>query len=70
MPQLAITVVWISNVVGKEIRKTSKQIFYKYQIDQAIFHADFIQVEVLNERGIIGVDKLHQHNAQINFNNR
>jgi len=29
-----------------------------------------MQMEGLNERGIIGVDILTQNNAQINFNNR
>lgn len=70
VPQLAIKGVRISNAVGKEFCKTSKKIFCKCQIDQAIFHADFIQVERLNEHGIIGADILYQHHAQINFKNR
>jgi len=67
IPQLPITGVQISNAVGKQICKISKQIFCKCQFNRAVIHANFIQVEGLNEWGIIGADILNRHNAQINF---
>lgn len=69
IPQLPINGVRISNAVGKQICKISKQIFCKFQFNKAVIHANFIQVEGLNEKGIIGADILNQHNAQINFRN-
>jgi len=69
IPQLPINGVRISNAVGKQICKISKQIFCKCQLNDAVFHANFIQVDGLNEKGIIGADILNQHNAQINFCN-
>lgn len=69
IPQLPINGVRISNAVGKQICKILKQIFCRCQFSDAIFHANFIQVEGLNEKGIIGADILNQHNAQINFQN-
>lgn len=69
IPQLPITIVRISNAVGKQIRKISKQIFCQCQFEGTTIHANFIQVEGLNERGIIGADILNQHDAQINFSN-
>lgn len=67
IPQLPINGIRISNAIGKQICKISKQIFCKCQLSQAVIHANFIQVEGLNEKGIIGADILNQHNAQINF---
>lgn len=69
IPQLPINGIRISNAIGKQICKISKQIFCKCQLSQAVIHANFIQVEGLNEKGIIGADILNQHNAQINFSN-
>lgn len=69
IPQLPINGIRISNAVGKQICKISKQIFCKCQLNDAVFHANFIQVDGLNEKGIIGADILNQHNAQINFRN-
>lgn len=70
IPVLPINSVQISNAIGKKICKVSKQLFCSCQIgDQQVF-INFIQVENLNERVIIGADVLNQHNAYINFNNR
>lgn len=69
IPQLPINGVRISNAIGKPVCKISKQIFGKCQFNTAVIHATFIQVEGLNEKGIIGADILNRHNAQINFNN-
>lgn len=69
IPQLPTTGVRISNAVGKPICKISKQIFCQCQLNGGTIHANFIQVEGLNERGIIGADILNQHNTQINFSN-
>ncbi|KAF0716362.1 AP2/ERF domain-containing protein PFD0985w-like [Aphis craccivora] len=59
------------SVLTKEIQicKISKQIFCQCQFEGTTIHANFIQVEGLNERGIIGADILNQHDAQINFSN-
>lgn len=70
VPVLPVTGVQISNAVGKKICKVSKQIFCACQIDPATIYANFVQVENLNEKGIIGADVLQQYSAQVNFNNR
>lgn len=70
IPTLPITGVQISNAIGKKICKVSRQIFCRYRIGTANIYANFIQVENLNERGIIGAEVLNQYNAQINFNNQ
>jgi len=67
LPQLPVTGVKISNAVGKQICKTSKQIFCQCQLGEASIVANFIQVEGLNERGIIGSDILNKYNMQIDY---
>lgn len=69
-PVLPVNSVQISNAVGKKICKVSKQIFCACQIGTANIFVNFIQIENLNEQGIIGADVLNQYNAQINFNNK
>jgi len=62
--------VQISNAIGKKICKIAKQIFCKCKIGQVIVYNNFIQVENLNEKGIIGADILNEYNAQINFHDK
>lgn len=69
MPQLPITGVKISNAVGKQICKILKQAFCQCQLGEATIISNFIQVEGLNEQGIIGSDILNKYNAQIDFDN-
>ncbi|XP_029348150.1 AP2/ERF domain-containing protein PFD0985w-like [Acyrthosiphon pisum] len=69
IPQLPVTGVKISNAVGKQICKTSKQVFCQFQVGEATIVSNFIQVEGLNERGIIGSDILNKYNMQIDFDN-
>jgi len=69
IPQLPVTGVKISNAVGKQICKTSKQVFCQFQLGEATIVTNFIQVEGLNERGIIGPDILNKYNTQIDFDN-
>jgi len=69
-PVLPVNSVQISNSVGKKICKVSKQIFCACRIGTANIFVNFIQIENLNEQGIIGADVLNQYNAQINFNNK
>jgi len=69
IPQLPVTGVKISNAVGKQICKTSKQVFCQCQLGEATIVTNFIQVEGLNERGIIGSDILNKYNIQIDFEN-
>jgi len=68
IPQLPITGVQISNAVGKKICKVSKQIFCECKIGDVYLQTNFIQVENLNEKGIIGADILNKYAAQIKFN--
>lgn len=67
---LPVNGIQISNAVGKKICKVSKQIYCECQIDKTIIFANFIQIENLNERGIIGTDVLNQYNAKIDFNKK
>ncbi|KAL4130784.1 hypothetical protein QTP88_008173 [Uroleucon formosanum] len=69
IPQLPVTGVKISNAVGKQICKTSKQVFCQCQLGEVTIITNFIQVEGLNERGIIGSDILNKYNTQIEFDN-
>ncbi|XP_060846327.1 uncharacterized protein LOC132925991, partial [Rhopalosiphum padi] len=70
VPMLPISGVQISNAIGKKICKISKQIFCECKMGPATIFANFVQVENLNEKGIIGADVLRQYNTQINFSNR
>lgn len=67
IPQLPISGVKISNAVGKQICKVTKQVFCECQIGDAFIFANFIQVDGLNEKGILGADILNKYDAQINF---
>lgn len=67
IPQLPVTGIQISNAVGKKICKASKQIFCECKIGNIYFQTNFIQVEGLNEKGIIGADILNKYSAQIKF---
>jgi len=68
IPQLPVTGVQISNAVGKKICKVSKQIFCECKIGDVYIQTNFIQIENLNEKGIIGADILKKYSAQIRFN--
>jgi len=68
IPQLPVTGIQISNAVGKKICKVSKQIFCECKIGNIYLQTNFIQVEGLNEIGIIGADMLNKYSAQIKFN--
>lgn len=70
VPMLPISGVQISNAVGKKICKLSKQIFCECKLGPVTIFANFVQVENLNEKGIIGADVLRQYNTQIDFSNR
>lgn len=70
IPMLPVNVVQISNAVGKRICKISKQIYCTCQIRQAKITASFIQIENLNEGGIIGADILDQYRAQRNVDSQ
>ncbi|XP_060859475.1 uncharacterized protein LOC132936742 [Metopolophium dirhodum] len=67
IPQLPVTGIQISNAVGKKICKVSKQIFCECKIGNEYIQTNFIQVENLNEKGIIGADILKKYDAQIKF---
>lgn len=67
IPHLSISGVRISDAVGKQICKITKQVFCECQIDGAFIFANFIQVDELNEKGIMGADILNKYAAQINF---
>lgn len=69
-PVLPVSNVQISNAIGKKICRISKQIFCRCRIGSSDIYANFIQIENLNEKGIIGADVLNQYNAEINFNNQ
>lgn len=60
----------ISNAVGKQICKITKQVFCECQIGDAFIFANFIQFDGLNEKGIPGADILNKYDAQINFDNQ
>jgi len=68
IPQLPVTGVQISNAVGKKICKVSKQIFCECKIGDVYLQTNFIQVENLNEKSVIGADILNKYAAQIKFN--
>ncbi|KAE9532811.1 hypothetical protein AGLY_009892 [Aphis glycines] len=70
VPMLPISGVQISNAVGKKICKLSKQIFCECKLGPVTIFANFVQVENLNEKGIIGADVLRQYNTQIDFSNK
>jgi len=63
VPVLPVNGVQISNAVGKKICKVSKQIFCACKIGSATIYANFVQVENLNEKGIIGADVLQQYSS-------
>jgi len=67
IPQLPVTGIQISNSVGKKICKLSKQIFCECKIGNIYIQTNFIQVENLNEKLIIGADLLKKYSAQIKF---
>ena len=67
IPQLPVTGIQISNAVGKKICKVSKQIFCECKIGSEYIQTNFIQVENLNEKGIIGADILKKYDAHIKF---
>lgn len=69
-PILPISGVKISNAVGKKICNITRQIYCECVIGTGKIFANFIQIENLNEKGIIGADILAQYNTKINFNNR
>jgi len=70
IPQLPVTGIQISNVVGKKICKVSKQIFSECKVGNEYIQTNFIQVENLNEKGIIGADILKKYDTQIKFRER
>lgn len=67
IPALPVSGVQISNAVGKKICKISKQIWSACRISNTNIYANFIQIENLNEQGIIGADVLNKYHAQIDF---
>jgi len=67
IPQLPVTGIQISNAVGKRICKVSKQIFCECKIGDIYLQTNFVQVEGLNEQGILGADLLNKYSAQIKF---
>lgn len=67
IPQLPISGVKISNAVGKQICKVTKQVFCECQMGDAFRFANFVQVDGLNEKGIIGADILNKYDAQVHF---
>ncbi|KAF0752125.1 AP2/ERF domain-containing protein PFD0985w-like [Aphis craccivora] len=67
IPQLPVTEEQISNAVGKKVCKVSEQIFCECKIDNIYLQTNFIQVENINEKGIIGADILSKYAAQIKF---
>ncbi|CAH1724058.1 unnamed protein product [Aphis gossypii] len=70
IPVLPISSVQISNAVGRKICKVSKQLFCSCDIGDRQIFINFIQVENLNERAIIGADVLNQYNTHINFTDK
>jgi predicted aspartyl protease len=70
IPVLPINNVQISNAVGKKICKVSKQLFCQCQIRDKQVFINFVQVENLNERAIIGAEVLNQYNTHINFTDK
>lgn len=67
---LPIHGVQVSNAIGRKVCKVSKQISCKCQIGGEIVQASFIQVDKLNENGIIGADILNLHQDQVHFDNK
>jgi len=70
IPVLPVTSVQISNAVGRKICKISKQLFCSCYIGDRQIFINFIQVENLNERAILGADILSQYKANINFTDK
>jgi len=70
IPIFPVTEVQISNAIGKKICKIAKQVFCQCKIGDKFVFNNFIQIENLNERGIIGADILKEYKAQINFENK
>lgn len=70
IPVLPVSGVQISNAVGKRICKISKQVYCACRIGNANIFANFIQIENLNEKGIIGADVLNQYHVQVDFQNK
>ncbi|KAF5200724.1 hypothetical protein FRX31_009689 [Thalictrum thalictroides] len=70
IPMFPVTGVQISNAIGKKICKIAKQIFCQCKIGDKFVFNNFIQIENLNERGIIGADILTEYKAQINFESK
>lgn len=67
IPMLPVNGIQISNAIGRKICKVTRQIFCECKIGEVSIFASFVQVENLNEKGIIGADVLNQYHAQINF---
>lgn len=70
IPVLPINRVQISNAVGRKICKVSKQLFCQCQIGDKQTFINFVQVENLKERVIIGADVLNQYMVHINFTDK
>jgi len=70
-PVLPVSGVQISNTIGKKkYCNITRQIYCECTIGEVRTLANFIRIENLNEKGIIGADILAQYNAKINFNNK
>jgi hypothetical protein len=69
-PILPVSGIRISNAVGKKICNVTRQIYCECIIGNIQIFANFIQIENLNEKGIIGADILTQYNTRINFHNQ
>jgi len=67
-PVLPVSRIQISNAIGKKNCSITRQIYCKCTIGEVRILANFIQIENLNEKGIIGADILAQYNTKINFN--
>lgn len=67
IPYLPVNGVHISNAVGKNICRVSRQLFCNCEINNIQFKHNFIQVDKLKENGIIGADILTTYRAKINF---
>lgn len=70
VPTLPVSGVQISNAIGKKLCKVSKQIYCSCELNEADILVTFVQMENLNERGIIGTDVLDKYDAQIDFQNK
>uniref|UniRef100_A0A2S2NEK6 RNA-directed DNA polymerase n=1 Tax=Schizaphis graminum TaxID=13262 RepID=A0A2S2NEK6_SCHGA len=70
IPILPVSGVRISNAVGKKICNITRQVYCECVIGDVRIFANFIQIENLNEKGIIGADILTQYNTKINFHDK